>query len=119
MRIVTIADKIPVSGCDENMFSMVFNSLVFLTTFLPLRRGSLIIQNQALTYTTYRFPQINISFFFKAKLAEQHLSNRTKLLEMRENATSLTLQQQTVLLQQELNKMSNRGKIYKVSTMYV
>jgi hypothetical protein len=29
--------------------------LVFLTTFLPLRRGSLIIQNQALTYTTYMY----------------------------------------------------------------
>ena len=38
---------------------------------------------------------------------------------MRENATSLKLQQQTALLQQELNKMSNRGKIYKASTMYV
>ena len=49
-------------------------------------------------------------FCFKAKLAEQNLSDRTKLLEMRENSTSLKLQQQTVLLQQELTKMSNRGK---------
>ena len=49
-------------------------------------------------------------FYFKAKLAKQNLSDRTKLLEMRENSTSLKLQQQTVLLQQELTKMSNRGK---------
>jgi DNA primase large subunit len=49
-------------------------------------------------------------FCFKAKLAEQNLSDRTNLLEMRENSTSLKLQQQTALLQQELTKMSNRGK---------
>ena len=48
-------------------------------------------------------------FCFKAKLVEQNISDRTKLLEMQENSTSLKLQEQTVLLQQELNKMSNRG----------
>jgi len=46
---------------------------------------------------------------FKAKQVEQAFSDRTKFLEMRENSTSLKLQQQTILLQQELNKMSNRG----------
>jgi hypothetical protein len=61
-----------------------------------------------ITYTV--FVKVIILLYFKAKLVEQNLSNRTKSLEMRENSTSLKLQQQTVLLQQELNKMSNRGK---------
>ena len=67
-------------------------------------------------------------FYFKAKLVEQNLSDRTtslkkqqistslKLeektvyLQQAQNSTSLKLQQQTELLQQELNEMSNRGK---------
>ena len=67
-------------------------------------------------------------FYFKAKLVEQNLSDRTTSLEKQQistslkleektvylqqaqNSTSLKLQQQTELLQQELNEMSNRGK---------
>ena len=55
------------------------------------------------------FIRLIFHFCFKAKQVEQTFSDRTVLLEMRENSTSLKLQQQTVLLQQELNKMSNRG----------
>ena len=59
------------------------------------------------------FNQSLFHFCFNAKLAEHNLFDRTKLLEMRDNSISLKLQQQTLLLQQELTTMSNRGKCYK------
>jgi hypothetical protein len=106
-----MAGELSVYGCDDENI---------ITTFLALRTRyhSPIIQSRTETTILWQiqhicFNKLIFYFCFEAELAEQNLSDRTKLLEMRENSTSLKLQQQTVLLQQELNKMSNRGKWYK------
>ena len=81
---------------------------VLLPPFLPLR--TCISLTYDLNSNRNHHTLALFHFYFKAKLAEQNLSDRTKLLEMKENYTSLKLQQQTGLLQQELTKMFNRGK---------